>query len=137
MNVRKRLEANLVSESEAYGYTLTIWGSGAMLIHSFEVPGTERAMAYVAGALVGFGALAVAAFRGLTTEAAVEESPSSLVASSVHIVATGGALGVVHLFLLLTSGGPPFVVFFSVGALATIAYNLLLLVEQLVVQWVV
>ena len=134
MNARSRLEANLVSEAEAYGYTLSIWGAGALLVHAFGVPGVERALAYVAGALVGFGALAVVAFRGLATEATVAESPSSLVASMVHIVATGGTLGATHLFLVLGGGRRPLTVFFAVGLLVTVAYNLLLLIEELAVQ---
>lgn len=135
MDVRTRLEANLVSESEAYGYTLSIWGAGALLVHAFGVPGVERAMAYVAGGLAGFGTLALVAFQGFTAEATVKESPPSLVVSTVHIVATGGTLGAVHLLLVLAGDGRP-LVFFAVGVLATVAYNLLLLLEELLVQWV-
>jgi hypothetical protein len=100
VEARTRLEADLVAESEAYGYTLSVWGAGAPLVHAFGVPGVERAVAHVAGALVGFAGLALLAFRGLSAEG----SPSSLVASTVHGVAT--------------------------GVLVTVAYNLLLSVEE-------
>jgi len=135
MDARTRLEANLVSESEAYGYTLSIWGAGALLVHAFGVPGVERALAYVAGGLAGFGTLALVAFQGFTAEASVTESPPSLVVSTVHIVATGGTLGAVHLLLAFAGGDRPPFVFFAVGVLATVAYNLLLLLEELLVQW--
>jgi hypothetical protein len=134
MEPRKRLEANLVSESEAYGYTLSIWGAGALLIHAFGVPGVERALVYVGGALVGFGALAVVAFQGLSTEASVKESPPSLVVSTIHVVATGGTLATVHLLLVLVGDGRPLVVFFLAGVLATVVYNLLLLIEESAVR---
>jgi hypothetical protein len=52
----------------------------------------------------------------------------------VHIVATGGTLGAVHLLLVLAGDGRPLVVFFAVGGIATVAYNLLLLLEELLVQ---
>ena len=133
MDARTRLEANLVSESEAYGYTLSVWGAGALLIHAYGVPDIERALAYVAGALVGFGTLALLAFRGFTAEATVGEVPSSLVASTVHVVATGGILAVVHLLLVLVGEGRPLVAFFATGVLVTVAYNLLLLDEELAV----
>ena len=134
MDARKRLESNLASESEAYGYTLSIWGSGALLIHTFGVPGVDRVMAYVAGALAGFGVLTVVAFQGLSSEAMVKESPSSVVASTIHIIATGGTLEVVHLVIGFTGGQQGSVVFFAIGFLATAAYNLLLLLEELAVQ---
>jgi len=54
------------------------------------------------------------------------------VASTVHVVATGGTLAAVHLFLLLVGEGRPLVAFFLAGVLVTVAYNLLL-VEELAV----
>jgi hypothetical protein len=132
MEARTRLEAALVAESEAYGYTLSVWGAGALLIHAFGVPGVERAVAHVAGALVWFAGLVLLAFRGLSADADVEGSPSSLVASTVHVVATGGTLAVVHLFLALAGDVRQLVAFFATGVLVTVAYNLLLLVEELV-----
>lgn len=133
MDRRTRLAANLVAESEAYGYTLCVWGSGALLIDAFGVPGVERVLAFVGGALAGFAALALVAFQGFSSEADPEESPSSLVVSMVHIVSTGGTLLAAHL-LLSVFAGPPMVAFFGVGALVTVAYNLLVLTEALAVR---
>ncbi|MFB6235044.1 MAG: hypothetical protein ABEH81_01915 [Halopenitus sp.] len=134
MDARTQLEANLVSESEAYGYTLCIWGAGALLVDAYGVPGVTRTLAYVAGALLGFGALAVVAFRGFTETAAVSESPSSLVASTIHIGATGGTLLGVHGFLLVAGDGAVPLTFAGVGCLVTVAYNLLLLLEAFLVR---
>ncbi|QPV61372.1 hypothetical protein I7X12_11395 [Halosimplex litoreum] len=134
MEYRTRLAANLASESEAYGYTLTIWGSGALLIHSYSVPGVARILSFVAGALAGFGLLAALAFEGFSAEMHVEESPSSLVVSAIHILSTGGALAAVSLVLDATPDGVALVTFFLVGALATVTYNLLLLLEAVAVR---
>jgi hypothetical protein len=136
MEYRTRLAANLVSESEAYGYTLTIWGSGALLIHSYSVPGVARILSFVAGALVGFALLAAVAFEGFSARMDVEESPSSLVVSAIHVLSTGGALAVVSFLLDVTPDGWPLVTFFVVGALATVTYNVLLLFEAVAVRTV-
>ncbi|MFB6139384.1 MAG: hypothetical protein ABEJ26_03000 [Halosimplex sp.] len=134
MELRTRLGSNLSSESQAYGYTLTIWGSGALLIHSYSVPGVARILAFVAGSLVGFGLLAALAFRGFSTEMTTDESPSSLVVSAIHVVSTGGALAVVDLSLDAAAGVAPLLTFFAVGAVATATYNLLLLLEEFAVR---
>lgn len=52
MDARQRLAQNLTSESEAYGYTLTIWGTGAILINQFGTPGMTQISLYVGGALL-------------------------------------------------------------------------------------
>ncbi|WP_135824340.1 hypothetical protein [Halorussus ruber] len=57
MDPTDRLTHNLVAESEAYGYTLTVWGSGAMLIHPFGMPDLGTVFLFVLGALLGFGSL--------------------------------------------------------------------------------
>ncbi|WP_436907863.1 hypothetical protein [Halosimplex marinum] len=134
MRYRRRLAANLASESEAYGYTLTIWGSGALLIHAYSVPGVARILSFVAGALAGFALLAAVAFEGFSTQMSVEGSPSSLVVSAIHVLSTGGALATVSLFLDVAPQRWPLVVFFAVGALATATYNVLLLFEALAVR---
>lgn len=136
MEYRTRLAANLASESEAYGYTLTVWGSGALLIHTYSVPGVARILSFVAGALAGFGLLAALAFEGFSAEMRVEESPSSLVVSAIHVVSTGGALAVVSLVVDVVPEQWPLATFFAVGALATVTYNVLLLLEAVAVRTV-
>jgi len=136
MEYRTRLAANLASESEAYGYTLTVWGSGALLIHSYSVPGVARILTFVGGALAGFGLLAALAFEGFSAEMRVEESPSSLVVSAIHIFSTGGALAVVSLTLEAMPEQWSLVTFFVVGALATVTYNVLLLLEAFAMRTV-
>lgn len=131
MEPRRTLAANLTREAEAYGYTLSIWGAGALLVDAFGVPGFPGVFAYVAGALVGFATLAVIAFRGFFEPATVESADSALAASMVHVVSTTGALAaafaVSHVVV-----PPELVAWVTAGFLVTVAYNLLLLVEELV-----
>jgi hypothetical protein len=64
MDPRTHLADNLARESAAYGYTLTVWGSGAMLIAAFGVPKPPEVFAFVTGAVLGFALLAALAFEG-------------------------------------------------------------------------
>jgi hypothetical protein len=38
MDWRQQLARNLSAETEAYGYTLSVWGGGAILIHQYSAP---------------------------------------------------------------------------------------------------
>lgn len=119
------LKTNLTDESKAYGYTLVIWGSGALLINQFGLPGFSEVMAYVAGALTGFALLALIVYRGMFRDIANQQDDRLVVVSMIHYIA---ALGTVGLSTLLHSGGPLWS-FFLVGVNASVMYNVLLLVE--------
>ncbi|MFB6108624.1 MAG: hypothetical protein ABEJ82_07270 [Haloplanus sp.] len=126
MQPRRRLEANLRSESKAYGYTLTIWGSGALLITNGGLPTEMEVFGFAVGAVFGFALLALVAFGGIFEDVEYA-SPPSIVVSMIHVVATIGALGTSD--AIVQSGTVRLVTFFAVGAAATTVYNLLLLVE--------
>ncbi len=46
-----------------YGYTLTVWTTGAVLIHARGVPDTLEAMLFMFGAVIAFAATGALAFR--------------------------------------------------------------------------
>jgi hypothetical protein len=46
-----------------YGYTLTVWTTGAVLIHARGVPTTLEAMVFMIGAVSGFAVVGALAFR--------------------------------------------------------------------------
>ncbi len=46
-----------------YGYTLTIWTTGAVLIHARGVPTTFEALSFMLGAVIGFAVVGDLAFR--------------------------------------------------------------------------
>jgi hypothetical protein len=135
MEPSQRLARNLVAESKAYGYTLTIWGGGAILIAHYGVPDIIRVALYVGGALVAMAALAFVAFGGLLTEQRRPEGDRRLAASMVHVAATGGSLLVSYLVSVGGKGRlPPAVVFAVVGFLTTALYNVLLVFEDTVAR---
>jgi hypothetical protein len=47
-----------------YGYTLTVWTSGAVLTHARGIPTTVDALLFMVGAVVGFALVGVASFGG-------------------------------------------------------------------------
>jgi hypothetical protein len=131
MEPSKRLARNLVSESKAYGYTLAIWGGGAILVSHYGMPSVIRVALYVGGALVAMAVLAFVAFGGLLTEQRRPEGERRLAASMVHVAATGGSLLVSYLTVVIGRPlVPPAVVFALVGFLTTALYNVLLVFED-------
>ena len=133
MDARSRLARNLVAESKAYGYTLTIWGAGALLIATYGTPTPLQIFAYVTGAVVGFGVLAGAAFNQLFGDVESSADQQLAVVGMIHVVATLGNLVLSFLFIrYLGANLVTVAVFALIGFQATVAYNLLLLLESAV-----
>jgi hypothetical protein len=136
MEYRQRLANNLVSESEAYGYTLSIWGAGTLLINAFGSPGVAPVFLFVGGALTAFVTLALFAFPRPFASIEPRGERKLGAASIIHIVATLGNLLLAKgaLILALKYGFGLDVTALIIGYQTTITYNLLLLLESRVVQ---
>jgi hypothetical protein len=130
MDWRQQLARNLSAETEAYGYALSIWGGGAILMHQYSAPSVVQVHAYVGGALLGFVVLALLAFRCLFACQEVGDQRQLVVASILHVISTLANLALTH-FLIVTTGPflPTIGVFAFVGFQVTFAYNAFLLVE--------
>lgn len=127
MNTFERLREKITKESHAYGYTLTVWASGALLLTGgFEITHL-KVLTYVFGAVFGFFLLAFIAFQKLLAE--IEPTDNKLVVvSMVHLLAAIGTVYISHILTLFFSG---YLVFFIIGVNATFTFNILLLVEDL------
>ncbi len=130
-NAREKLAANLVATSKAYGYTLCVWGSGAVLIAEYGLPQAMAVLLYVVGAVTGFGLLATVVYGTLFSEVEEIHEDHILAATMIHYVA---APLTVAGSLLIARHTHPMAGFFLAGANATIGYNVLLLVESLVYE---
>ncbi len=119
------LKTNLTGESKAYGYTLVIWGSGALLISQFGLPAFPEVMLYVFGALSGFALLAFIAYQGMFIDVANPREERLIVVSMLHYIAALGTVGISQLLHI----EPVELAFFLVGVNASVMYNVLLLVE--------
>ncbi|WP_435100982.1 hypothetical protein [Halarchaeum sp. P4] len=133
MNHRDRLARTLLDEAWAYGYTLTIWGAGALLIAEYGVPSHLDVVAYVGGSLLGFGALTWYSFGGLLVGVERESRDVRSAVEMVHLFATFCNLlcALLTLHLVLRLPIPEVVVFGVVGVGATVGYSVLLLVEEI------
>ncbi|MGA9401027.1 hypothetical protein [Haladaptatus sp.] len=125
MNPQRRLSRNLLSEARAYGYTLSIWGGGGLLLSQFGTPSTAEVFAYVGGAIVAFGLLALLTFGDVTAEPDMEKKMTAT--SFVHVFATIGNLLVSYLLTFVLHG---LLAFLVVGVQTTFTYNVLLLPEE-------
>lgn len=83
-----------------YGYTLTIWTSGAVLTHARGIPTSVDAVLFMLGAVVGFALVGVASFGGLTARVRIEAQQPALWAG-VHLLSIGAAIGIATLIAQL------------------------------------
>ena len=84
----------IVAASAApYGYTISVWSSGAILMGSHGTPHVADVFAFVAGALTGFGLIGLLARNGLTRGVAHEHAPDRVLAGAMHWLAAGAAVG--------------------------------------------
>jgi hypothetical protein len=60
---RHSLRKAVGTSAGPYGYTLTVWTTGAVLIHARGVPTTLEALLFMFGAVAAFSAVGAAAFR--------------------------------------------------------------------------
>jgi hypothetical protein len=71
---RAHLQTTVATSAAPYGYTLTIWTSGAVTTHARGIPSTSEALLLLGGAVLGFALTATIAHG----------SPSSVFARQVH-----------------------------------------------------
>jgi hypothetical protein len=84
----------IVAASAApYGYTISIWSSGAVLLRSRGVPTVAEVFAFLAGALAGFGVMALAAQGAVTRMESLDHTPDRVLAGALHWLAAGSAVG--------------------------------------------
>ena len=84
----------IVAASAApYGYTISIWSSGAVLMHSHGTPSVADVFGFLAGALTGFGLMGLLARGGLTRAEPHEHAPDRVLAGAMHWLAAGAAVG--------------------------------------------
>jgi hypothetical protein len=51
---RTDLRGVVSSSASAYGYTLTIWSTGAMLFHFYRPPSSPKVFLFLGGAVLAF-----------------------------------------------------------------------------------
>ena len=93
---RKNLRAIVGAAAAPYGYTLSVWASGAALISVHGVPKTLAALTFVVGAVLGFAFVGALAYGGITGELD-QERGHALLWGSLQVISVGLAAGAVTL----------------------------------------
>src|SRR5262249_14479999 len=75
-----------------YGYTLTVWTSGAILTHKRGVPRSAAPLLFRLGAVAGFAPVASVAFGDLRLRT-VADPPHPHVWGGLHLLSIGLAIG--------------------------------------------
>lgn len=80
------------SSGVPYGYTVTIWTSGALLVHAHYLPSLLDALLFMAGAVLGYGFAWFVAFGSPSVRS--EAKPRGLsVWANLHFLSIGSAIG--------------------------------------------
>ena len=86
-----------------YGYTLTVWTTGAVLIHARGVPTTAKALYFMFGAVLAFSAVGALAYRGkLAVRAKAVSHP--VLWGSFHFVPVATSIGAATLVAHFAQG---------------------------------
>lgn len=94
----------MVAASAApYGYTVSLWSSGALLIHFRGTPNVGDVILFAAGALAGFSSLGLMAHRSLKVHDPLPAGPERVIAGIMHWFAVGVAIGAVALLAQIPS----------------------------------
>lgn len=87
------LDTAVSSAAVAFGFTLTVWSSGAFLISSQGSPGAGQVVLFATGTILAYGTLEVVTARaGTGSTLQIGQSPHWLRAGVVHTAAIAAAL---------------------------------------------
>jgi hypothetical protein len=91
--LRPALGTMVAASAAPYGFTLSIWCSGAMLFRAHGVPRAGEILGFLAGALVGFALMGLLAQRALYASAVTDHAATDRVlAGGMHWLAAGSAV---------------------------------------------
>ena len=89
---RPALRATIAASAAPYGYTLTVWTSGAVLSHARGIPSAVEALLFLGGAVAAYALVAAVALRG-SQERLVPEPATAAVWGGLHLFAVSLAIG--------------------------------------------
>ena len=101
---RERLRATVGSSAAPYGYTLATWTTGAVLTNARGIPDALAALAFMAGAVLGFAFVGTLAFGRVTRRFDRDRGEAYPVWGSFHFFSVGVAIGVAALVARYVEG---------------------------------
>jgi hypothetical protein len=120
MGYRQQLRRVVAASAAPYGYTLTVWTSGAVATHAQgAVPTPVQALLLLSGAALGFGTVGAFAFGGVDRVMTADAGGHVRVWGGMHLFSVGSSIGIVTGLTRLVHGG---VMWVLVGFAATATY---------------
>ena len=116
---RTHLKTVVATSAAPYGYTLTIWTSGAVATHARGIPTAWDALLLLVGAVLGFAIVAALAYGHPRELLASREHGSVRLWGGFHLVSVGLAIGAAALVTTVVKDP---VVWMIVGLAATVVY---------------
>ena len=116
---RTHLRSAVATSAAPYGYTLTVWTSGAVTSHARGIPTAWEALLFLAGAVVGFGLTAGLAYGRPSKIFAPREHGSVRLWGGFHLVSVGLAIAGTALVTSLIKSP---IVWLAVGFVGTFVY---------------
>ena len=99
------LDTAVSSAAVAYGFTLTVWSSGAFLLSSQGSPTAGEVVMFAAGVIAAYGSLeAASAWAGTGSTLQSGQSPHWVRAGLVHTAAIAGGLTAAAFLAQLDTG---------------------------------
>ena len=83
----------MATSAAPYGYTLTIWTSGAVVTHARGIPTALDALLFLAGAVAGFAAVGAAAHGSATQVLRPPPKATVRLWGGFHLPSVGLAIG--------------------------------------------
>ena len=93
---KSALRVTVASSAAPYGYTLSIWTSGAVLSHARGIPNAGEALLFLAGAVAAYALVGGLAFGGLS-EQLVPDPARAVVWGGLHFLSVALAIGAASL----------------------------------------
>lgn len=88
----RNLRSAVGSSAAPYGFTLAVWTTGAVIIHSQGLPNAFEALGFAAGAVLAFACVGFMAFGDLTGSSG-EGQPKTALWGNFHFLSVGLAIG--------------------------------------------
>lgn len=120
---RDHLQAAVASSAAPYGYTLTIWTSGAVSTHHRGIPSGWEALLFLAGAVCGFALIGAIAHGSAQRVLRIPPEPTVRLWGGFHIPSVGLAIAGSSLVAAVAPGA---LIWPAVGFVATCIYLLMI-----------
>lgn len=129
----RSLSSAVSDSAAAYGYTLTVWSSGAVMVHVWRPPDIVDVAVFLGGAVAAFALVEALATRVFRSEVEAEPGRVVVIAGALHFVSAGLAVACAYGLALVI--GTEIVAWLCGSFAATAVYFLMVGVQVSFAEW--